>query len=294
MFRKYILPCLAIIACIVIIGVSCSMFAYFGIIWATAMIISATLGIVGAVLVLISRYSKPGEKKWLETTKYSLCVTALIIFLSVSTICSLYKYLPNLSTKKQVITPTTPVPTVMTTPATATPTPEPPIVVIVTPPADPQVPQVIVADPKVEELEQRLSELESFLVYAGPGIVPDTPTPTSTTPEVTPENPPVILPTIITQNSPRWYEATGTGVNTKTFTLIVNTGENAIVGGFKIDGVSNGVYKGYGPGTYTVTITDGFALITSNVNALGEWNFRLAQAKQFGWACAHIDPGPIK
>lgn len=89
---------------------------------------------------------------------------------------------------------------------------------------------------------------------------------------------------------PSWYDETGVS-NTKSWTLTVPSGSILIVGGFIVDGSSNGVYKAWPGGQeVTVTVTDGFALVITNEWAEAEFCFRVAQAKEFGWAHEHIQP----
>ena len=92
---------------------------------------------------------------------------------------------------------------------------------------------------------------------------------------------------------PRFYEETGIG-KTKTWrNLVVNRDEYLVVGGTVVNRVEDGVYQGYGPGVYTVTVTDGLVAIVDDDWASLEFNFRVNQAIQFKWAHAHIDRGPI-
>ena len=75
--------------------------------------------------------------------------------------------------------------------------------------------------------------------------------------------------------------------------LDVPAGYEAIAGGFSIDDQTNGVYRAFGPGHFELIITDGFGLITTDAWAQAEWDFRIAQAVQFGWAHSHLDSGPL-
>lgn len=61
-------------------------------------------------------------------------------------------------------------------------------------------------------------------------------------------------------------------------------GSVAVIGGFIVDGVSNGVYKAVGSGVVDTTVTDGFLAVVENQWANNEWCFRLGQARQFNWA----------
>lgn len=92
---------------------------------------------------------------------------------------------------------------------------------------------------------------------------------------------------------PRFYQETGIE-GTKTFkNIVVNKDEYLIVGGLVVDGVGDGVYQGYGPGTYTITITNGFISIVDDDWGYMEFTFRVGEAVKYGWACSHIDLGPI-
>jgi hypothetical protein len=65
------------------------------------------------------------------------------------------------------------------------------------------------------------------------------------------------------------------------------------VGGFEVDGVSNGVYKAIaGPGVLDTTVTDGFVAIIKAEWANAEFCFRIAQATQFNWAHQTVIPLP--
>ncbi len=93
------------------------------------------------------------------------------------------------------------------------------------------------------------------------------------------------------------YEDTGT-TGTKTWTnLVINDDEYLIVGGLtgNINGVDyeNGFCIGIGPGTHNLTITNGFRHIVPSKEAPDKFDFRVAQATTYGWACSHIDRGPI-
>ncbi len=78
------------------------------------------------------------------------------------------------------------------------------------------------------------------------------------------------------------------------YIIDVPDGYFAIVGGFKVDDVNNGVYQGLGPGHYTRTVTDGFVEIVRATWAKAEWDFRIGEATQFNWAHNSVDAGPIK
>ena len=94
---------------------------------------------------------------------------------------------------------------------------------------------------------------------------------------------------------PICYAQTNVSGVSAVFTLNIPEGYTGIVGGFTIDNETNGVYKAVGNGTYTFTITDGFALIVRNNNnwAQVEWNFRIDQTITYDWAHDHVDSGPL-
>lgn len=79
-----------------------------------------------------------------------------------------------------------------------------------------------------------------------------------------------------------------TGSKTKDITYYVCPRQIAIVGGYKVNGLSGGVYKLVGPGTYTDTITDGFVMVVDKSVAAKEWQFRLYQVHQNKWAIKYF------
>lgn len=86
----------------------------------------------------------------------------------------------------------------------------------------------------------------------------------------------------------------GSSANTKRWVIDVLPNTVAIVGGFIVDGVSNGVYKAIaGPAKLDTTVTDGFLAITKAEWANAEWCFRIAQAVQYGWAHNIERPLPV-
>lgn len=93
---------------------------------------------------------------------------------------------------------------------------------------------------------------------------------------------------------PRFYQETGIE-GTKTWkNVIVNDDEYLVVGGVVVNGVKDGAYQGYGPGTYAkITVTNGFLSIVDDDWGANEFDFRVDQAVTYGWAHAHIDRGPI-
>lgn len=92
---------------------------------------------------------------------------------------------------------------------------------------------------------------------------------------------------------PNFYVETTVSSKEYTWTIIVNEGEIGIAGGWSVNGQDRGTYKAFGPGTYTMSIIDGFALTVEKQWALDEWNFRIGQAIQYGWSHKNLDPGPI-
>ncbi len=94
---------------------------------------------------------------------------------------------------------------------------------------------------------------------------------------------------------PSSYQETGhTGSDsdkTITWTLQVLPNTVLIIGGYRVDGVSGGVYKAIaGPATVTTTVTDGFYSIVASEWGQNEYCFRLGEAIRYGWAHAHLYP----
>jgi len=91
---------------------------------------------------------------------------------------------------------------------------------------------------------------------------------------------------------PSIYVETGTE-GTRTWTLEASSDEVIILGGWAVDGTDGGVYRAIeGPQKVEVTVTDGFALIIVEEWARDEFCFRVAQAREFGWAANTIEPLP--
>ncbi|GEM_PF-5179085 len=91
---------------------------------------------------------------------------------------------------------------------------------------------------------------------------------------------------------PSLYVETGVG-QTRVWNQPVDPDKVAIVGGFRVDGTSGGVYKAFPQGqTVNTTVTDGFIAIVRSDWAQAEFCFRVGQAKQFGWAANTIQPLP--
>lgn len=92
---------------------------------------------------------------------------------------------------------------------------------------------------------------------------------------------------------PSFYIETGVNKDEQCWEIPIKEGFVAVVGGFTVDGVSNGVYKAIeGPKTITVRVVDGFALVAVREAAQGEFLFRVNQAIQYNWARNTIQPLP--
>ena len=88
----------------------------------------------------------------------------------------------------------------------------------------------------------------------------------------------------------RVYMDTGVGT-TKAWTIDLEDGLVLIVGGYKVNGEENGVYRAWrGPQQVAVEVTDGFATIVPSTSAELEWNFRLNQARAHGWPTEVVVP----
>lgn len=78
--------------------------------------------------------------------------------------------------------------------------------------------------------------------------------------------------------------------NTKRWTIQLLPGTVAIIGGFKVDGETSGVYKAQAaPGTLNTLVTDGFVAITKAEWGNAEFCFRVGQARGFKWAPFHVN-----
>lgn len=105
---------------------------------------------------------------------------------------------------------------------------------------------------------------------------------------------PVQQSTTTTNSAPVIHNYAETGVGkSKNFTLVVRSGNIGIVGGYTVNGQSNGVYRAYSPGTYSLAITDGFIYEVDQAHAKAEFNSRVSQARNSGWACSIVDYGPL-
>lgn len=93
---------------------------------------------------------------------------------------------------------------------------------------------------------------------------------------------------------PNYYVETGVQGKEFTWTLDVADGEMAIVGGTSVNGLAGGTYIGLGPGHHVVKVIDGFAAVTKAEWAKAEWDFRIGQTEEYGWAHTNVDPGPIQ
>lgn len=129
-------------------------------------------------------------------------------------------------------------------------------------------------------------------------LVPREPTPAGYTEEVTQEGTCQRLPDYDRSPQPQIghpsvYVETGVNDKTRCWIVPVKEGFVAIVGGFKVDGISNGVYRAIpGPDTATVEVTDGFALVVVEEVAREEFCFRVGQAVEYGWAHQTVEPLP--
>jgi len=76
---------------------------------------------------------------------------------------------------------------------------------------------------------------------------------------------------------------------TKTFTRNVDACQIAIVGGYRVDGIENGVYEMIcRSGSFSRTVTDGFVVLIPAELANGELDRRITQARLNGWAHQHV------
>lgn len=134
-------------------------------------------------------------------------------------------------------------------------------------------------------------------------IVPPTVIPT--VPHFTPATPaPTAIATVIPTDygntpqeyipHPNMYKETGVSGQPFTWTFEVKSDEMAVVGGYNVNGQAGGNYIGYGPGTHSVTVIDGFISVVNSQWGKAEFDFRVNQAEKFGWAHANLNPGPIK
>lgn len=79
--------------------------------------------------------------------------------------------------------------------------------------------------------------------------------------------------------------------HTKLWNFRVVDGMTAIVGGFTVDGTSDGVYRAIqGPGRVNTKVTDGFVEVIRSDWANAQFCERVRQAKNEGWAHQHIRP----
>ncbi len=83
------------------------------------------------------------------------------------------------------------------------------------------------------------------------------------------------------------YQSTGVGV-TKTITFYVCPNQIGVLGANKYGGYTDGVYKTFGPGWYTETLTDGFVNVVDKSDAWKEWTYRLKMARDHKWAANHL------
>ncbi|HSW47702.1 MAG TPA: hypothetical protein VLG67_01355 [Candidatus Saccharimonadales bacterium] len=79
----------------------------------------------------------------------------------------------------------------------------------------------------------------------------------------------------------------------RVWTFQLQPGSAAVIGGFKVDGVSEGVYKTVESGQVNTTVKDGFLSIIEKQWLCGEFQFRVTQAVTHlpePWAHQHITP----
>ncbi|MDO9027557.1 MAG: hypothetical protein Q7U68_01675 [Candidatus Roizmanbacteria bacterium] len=117
--------------------------------------------------------------------------------------------------------------------------------------------------------------------------------PTSAVPYNLPPQPQIGHPSLYLETGIPDPYSQSIDAHTKHWVIELLPDTTAIIGGFKVDGVLNGVYKAQaGPGTLDVTVTDGFVAITKNEWANAEFCFRVSQAVQFNWAHQTVLPLP--
>lgn len=86
-----------------------------------------------------------------------------------------------------------------------------------------------------------------------------------------------------------------------TWDLYIEEGQNLIVGGDYLEDYINnyvdtkGIFRGYGPGDYTITIFGkGFVCVVNKEDAAREFNFQVFKWISYGLPFNVIDPGPIE
>ncbi len=90
------------------------------------------------------------------------------------------------------------------------------------------------------------------------------------------------------QPHPSLYVETGVG-NTNDWNFKLKAGEVLIIGGWKVDNQSDGVYRAIkGPAEITTTVTDGFAVVVQSKWAYPEFCRRVKMAENNGWAHKHV------
>jgi len=76
-----------------------------------------------------------------------------------------------------------------------------------------------------------------------------------------------------------------------TWAIQVPENGTLIVGGVEVNGVDGGIYKAWEGGqVVTVTVTNGFALVTLPQWAEWEFNFRVNEAVKYCWAHKNVEP----
>lgn len=78
--------------------------------------------------------------------------------------------------------------------------------------------------------------------------------------------------------------------HTRNWKFNLQTGSSAVIGGFNVDNVADGVYKTIESGSVNVTVTDGFVSVVEGKWLCDEFNFRVGQAVQYNWAHSHVTP----
>jgi hypothetical protein len=91
-------------------------------------------------------------------------------------------------------------------------------------------------------------------------------------------------------NLPKGVKCSDTSKNTKTYDWDLVPGTMAVIGGFTVDNISNGVYKVVQSGHVHTTVTNGFVLAVINEWAENEFCFRIWQTITYDWAHDHVSP----
>jgi hypothetical protein len=140
-----------------------------------------------------------------------------------------------------------------------------------------------VVNPWTTEIVGKTDSIFSIPVTPTPIIVYVVPT--SAVPYNLPPQPQIGHPSLYLETGVPDPYGTSIDAHTKHWVIELLPDTTAIIGGFTVDGVSNGVYKAQaGPGKLDVTVTDGFVAIIKNEWANAEFCFRVSQAIQYNWA----------